>query len=66
VPINARRVVVVIELAWFVGFLALLPFYGWLDHHDHLIWLSTALAGWCLGLVGLAIMSRHRRAGRTI
>jgi hypothetical protein len=66
VPINARRIVAAGTAIWFVAFVALLPFYGWLGRHDHRIWLWTCLAGWCLGLLGLAVMSRHRRDGRTI
>ena len=66
VQINARRIVAVGTGLWFVAFVVLLPFYGWLGTHSHRIWLWTCLAGWLLGLLGLAIMSRHRRAGRTI
>ena len=66
VQINARRIVIAGTILWFVGFVVLLPFYGWLGDHDHRIWLWTCLAGWCLGIVGYAIMARHRRAGRTV
>ena len=66
VAVNARRIVVAGTALWFVAFVALLPFYGWLGRHHHRIWLWTCLAGWALGLLGLAIMTRHRRAGRTI
>jgi hypothetical protein len=66
VQINARRIVVAGTLLWFVGFVALLPFYGWLGEHHHRLWLWTCLAGWCLGIVGYTVMSRHRRTGRTI
>ncbi len=66
VQINARRIVAVGIAIWFVAFVALLPFYGWLGRHGHRIWLWTCLAGWILGLVGYSIMSRHRAAGRTI
>jgi hypothetical protein len=66
VQINARRIVAIGTLLWFVGFVALLPFYGWLGDHGHRIWLWTCLAGWILGLIGSAIMMRHRRVGRTI
>jgi hypothetical protein len=65
VRMNARRIVVAGTLLWFAPFVALLPFYGWLGDHQHRIWLWTCLAGWILGLLGLAIMVRHRRAGRT-
>jgi hypothetical protein len=66
VQINARRIVQAGTLLWFVAFLVLLPFWSWLGEHHHRVWLWTALAGWVLGLLGLAIMVRHRRAGRTI
>jgi hypothetical protein len=66
VQINARRIVAIGTLLWFVGFVALLPFYSWLGDHHHRIWLWTSLAGWILGLLGSAIMMRHRRSGRTI
>jgi hypothetical protein len=66
VQINARRIVAIGTLLWFVAFVALLPFYGWLGDHGHRIWLWTCLAGWILGLIGSAIMMRHRRIGRTV
>jgi hypothetical protein len=66
VQINARRIVAVGTALWFVAFVILLPFYAWLGDHSHRIWLWTSLAGWLLGLLGLAIMSRHRRIGRTV
>jgi hypothetical protein len=64
--VNSRRLILVGTALWFVAFVVLLPFYGWLGDHDHRIWLWTCLAGWVLGLLGLAIMSRHRRAGRRV
>jgi len=66
VQINARRIVAIGTLLWFVAFVALLPFYGWRGDHGNRIWLWTCLAGWTLGLIGSAIMRRHRRIGRTI
>lgn len=63
---NARRIVAVGTVLWFVAFVALLPFWGWLGRHDHRIWLWTCLAGWVLGLLGWSIMMRHRGMGRTI
>jgi MFS family permease len=66
VQINARRIVAIGTVLWFVAFVVLLPFYGWLGDHGHRIWLWTCLAGWILGLIGSAIMMRHRRIGRTI
>jgi hypothetical protein len=66
VQINTRRIVLIGTVIWFVGFVALLPFYGWLGRHDHRIWLWTCLAGWVLGLIGSTLMLRHRRLGRTV
>ena len=64
--VNTRRLITIGTALWFVAFLVLLPFYSWLGDHGHRIWLWTSLAGWVLGLVGLAIMSRHRRSGRNV
>lgn len=66
VQINARRIVAAGTGVFFVAFVALLPFYGWLGRHDHRIWLWTCLAGAILGLIGYSIMRRHRDEGRTI
>lgn len=66
VQINARRIVVAGTALWFVAFVALLPFYGWLGRHGHRLWLWTSLAGWLLGIAGLLLMIRHRAQGRTI
>jgi hypothetical protein len=65
VQVDSWRVVAVGTAIWFVGFVALLPFYEWLGRHDHRIWLWTCLAGWVLGLIGLPIVLRHRGRGRT-
>jgi len=66
VPVNARRIIAAGTALWFVTFVALLPFYGWLGRHHHRLWLWTCLAGWILGLIGYAIMNRHRAQGRTV
>jgi drug/metabolite transporter (DMT)-like permease len=65
VQINSRRIIVVGMALFLVAFLVLLPFYGWLGKHDHRVWLWTCLAGVILGLIGYAIMRRHRGEGRT-
>jgi MFS family permease len=65
VQINARRIVAIGTALFFLGFLVLLPFYGWLGRHDHRIWLWTCLAGALLGLVGLVLVRKHRGEGRT-
>lgn len=64
--VNTRRVLIVGTGLWFVAFVVLLPFYGWLGDHGHRVWLWTCLAGWVLGLIGLAIASRHRKSGRIV
>jgi hypothetical protein len=66
VQINARRIVAIGTALYFLGFVVLLPWYGSLGHHHHRVWLWTCLAGWVLGLIGSAIMARHRAEGRTI
>jgi hypothetical protein len=66
VRMNAARIVAAGTLVWFIAFVVLLPFYGWLGRHDHRVWLWTCLAGWILGLIGWSIMVRHRAMGRTL
>jgi hypothetical protein len=66
VQIDARRVVLAGTALWFVGFVALLPFWTWLGEHDHRVWLWTCLAGALLGLFGYTLMGKHRREGRTV
>ena len=66
VQMNAGRIVAVGTILWFIAFVALLPFYGWLGRTDHRIWLWTCLAGWVLGIIGFLLMMRHRREGRTL
>ena len=66
VQMNSGRIVIVGTSLWFVAFVVLLPFYGWLGQHGHRIWLWTSLAGWLLGIVGWLIITRHRRMGRTL
>jgi len=65
VQVDSRLVVLIGTALWFVGFVVLLPFYDWLGRHDHRIWLWTCLAGWILGLIGLALVRKHRKEGRT-
>ncbi|MGI8762044.1 MAG: DUF2530 domain-containing protein [Jatrophihabitantaceae bacterium] len=66
VQIDARRIVAIATGLWLLAFLVLLPFWSWLGHHGHRVWLWTCLAGWVLGLAGYSIMLRHRGQGRTI
>lgn len=47
---------------WFLGFVALLPFYGQLHDSGRSWWLWTCLAGLGLGLFGLEYTRRRKRA----
>jgi hypothetical protein len=52
-----------------VAGLSLLPFRGWLAAHGHTDWLWICVAGFLVGLVGLATMVRHdaqRRRRRAV
>jgi hypothetical protein len=62
--VDGVRTVEVGTALWFVGFLALLPFYGRLKDSGHLWVLWTCMAGVGLGLIGLEYC-RRRRAART-
>jgi hypothetical protein len=41
------------------GLVLLIFFHDWLAEHGHLDWLWICLAGFLIGLPGLAIMIRH-------
>ena len=49
---------------WFVGFLALLPFDGYLSSHGHHYWPWICLAGAALGLIGVWYCRARRDAIR--
>jgi hypothetical protein len=49
---------------WFVALVVLLLNIPALRAHDAMLWLWTALAGWLLGFVGLAIYGWQRAAAR--
>lgn len=49
---------------WFVALVVLLFMLPTLREHDAMLWLWTALAGWLLGFVGLAIYGWQRAAAR--
>jgi hypothetical protein len=51
-------------VAWFLAFVVLLFLTDTLRAHDAMIWLWTCLAGWVLGLLGLAIFGWQRSAAR--
>jgi hypothetical protein len=65
--VDGVRTIEVGTLAWLIGFVALLPFYGRLDDAGRTWWLWTCLAGFGLGLFGLEYCRRRRnlRAERT-
>lgn len=45
--------------AWAVAGLVLLFWRDWLAEHGHTDWLWICLAGFLLGLLGVAVMLRH-------
>lgn len=49
---------------WFVGLVILLFLIPTLRSHDAMLWLWTALAGFLLGFVGLAVYGWQRSAAR--
>ncbi|MEO7126809.1 MAG: DUF2530 domain-containing protein [Nakamurella sp.] len=49
---------------WLVALIAALFAIPTLRSHDAMLWLWTALAGWLLGFVGLAVYSWQRAAAR--
>jgi hypothetical protein len=65
VQVDSRRIVLIGTALWTLGFLGLLPFWGWLGRHDHRVWLWTCLAGALLGALGLVLVRKHRGEGRT-
>jgi len=65
--VDGVRTVQVGTAVFFVGFLALLPFYARLEDNGHTWWLWMCLTGVGLGLFGLEYYRRRRafRAERT-
>ena len=62
--VDGVRTVQVGTAVFFLGFVALLPFYGRLAEDDNTWWLWMCLTGVGLGLLGLEYC-RRRRAFRT-
>jgi hypothetical protein len=58
--VDGVRTVQVGTVVFFVGFLALLPFYGRLEEDGRTWWLWMCLAGVGLGLLGLEYCRRRR------
>lgn len=58
------HVVVPGTAAWFVAFVVLLLMIPTLRDHGAMLWLWTALAGFLLGFVGLAVYGWQRSAAR--
>lgn len=66
-PVRAdlAHIVVPCTIAWFVAWVVLFFFFREeLEANDAGIWISTCLAGWILGLMGLSIYAWQRRAAR--
>jgi drug/metabolite transporter (DMT)-like permease len=61
--VDGVRTVTVGAAAWLLAFVALLPFYGQLRDDDRGWWLWACLAGFGLGMLGLAYC-RARRTRR--
>lgn len=61
---NLAHIVIPATAVWFVGFVVLLFLTDTLRRNDDMIILWTALAGWVLGLIGLAIYFWQRAAAR--
>jgi hypothetical protein len=51
-------------VVWFVAFLMLVFLIPTLREHGAMVWLWTALSGWLLGFVGMAIYLWQRAAAR--
>ena len=60
--LDGVRTVEVGTIAFLIGFLALLPFYGSLSDDGRTWWLWTCLAGFGLGLFGIEYCRRRRVA----
>jgi hypothetical protein len=61
---NLGHLVAPVTGIWFVLFVVLLFFVGSLRRNDAMIWLWTSLAGWSLGVIGLAVYGWQRWAAR--
>lgn len=53
-------------ILWLVAGLAMLPFWDHFKAQGHLWWIATCFAGAALGLVGLRVALRRRRALRSL
>ena len=62
--VDARRVIALGTAAWAAAAIVLAVLWSWLGRHDHRIWLWTCVCGVVLGLLGMALMARHRDEGR--
>lgn len=59
--VDGLRTVEVGTALWFIGFVALLPFWGTLQETGRTWWLWTCLTGVGLGLFGIDYCRRRRR-----
>ena len=62
--VDGVRTVQIGAIAWLVVAIALIPFWTTLGENDRQWWLSTAIAGFGLGLMGLEYTRRRRNALR--
>lgn len=60
--VDEVKVAAVGSAVWLVAFLVLLPFYGRLAHDGRAWWLWCALAGFGIGVLGVAYCRRRRDA----
>lgn len=64
VHVDAARIVGIGTALWTIAFVALLPFWSRLSDAGTLWWLWTCACGAALGLLGIAVIRRHRGEGR--
>lgn len=62
-PMQANEVLVIGTGTglWLLAFIVLLPLRATLHRHHTEWWLWVCVAGFALGLLGLALVTRHRR-----
>jgi hypothetical protein len=58
--VDGVRTIGVGAALWLVAFVLLLPFYGSLKDNDRVWWLWTCIAGFGLGMFGVAYCRRRR------
>lgn len=61
VDVDGVTAVTIGTVAWFVAFVVLVPLHAQLRREGHLWWIPATLAGWLLGVLGVAYCRRRRR-----